>query len=155
MKFVKKFWNRFAPLVFGEVTAFGGFFFYGLVLLFTLSLSLFNLFVLLLFGFVVSALITILVRTFYFKERPNKVEYSNYIEKIDSSSFPSLHTGRVFYMALVVSYFFQNVYLTALMMFLAIITAYSRVFLKRHDYYDLAGGVVLAVVCFGLSLVVF
>ena len=77
MKFIRKFIHRFAPLVFGEVTAFGGFFFYGLVLLFTLSIGLFDLFILLLFGFVVSALLTILVRTFYFKERPNKVEYSN------------------------------------------------------------------------------
>ncbi len=155
MKLIKKFWGRFAPLVFGEVTAFGGIFFHGIVLLLTLTLGLFELFVLLLFGFILSALITILVRTFYFKERPNKVEYSNYIEKIDSSSFPSLHTGRICYMALVVSYFFQNIYLTTLMIFLAIVTAYSRVFLKRHDYYDLAGGVVLAIVCFVISLIVF
>jgi len=46
-------------------------------------------------GLVAAYFVTIIIRALYFKERPKPRKYKNIIEKIDASSFPSLHTIRV------------------------------------------------------------
>ena len=35
-----------------------------------------------------------LIKIFYYKNRPSKESYKNILEKIDSGSFPSLHSAR-------------------------------------------------------------
>ena len=93
----------------------------------------------------------IVIRSIYTKNRPDKQEYKNYLEKIDALSFPSWHTARIVYLALIFSYLFNNNLLTLLFTLVAILVAYSRVYLKRHDYWDVLGGIVLGVVAFWLS----
>ncbi|MAG02464.1 hypothetical protein CMI42_03945, partial [Candidatus Pacearchaeota archaeon] len=83
--------------------------------------------------------------------RPEKQKYGNFVERIQASSFPSWHTARIVYLAIIISYLFSNNYLTILLIIIAGLVAYSRIYLKRHDYWDVLGGIVLGIIAFWLS----
>lgn len=146
------FYRKHLDSLFRDFTTFGGAPFFGLVLLFALLFWQLELFWKLLFGFVFTVLITIIIRKFYFKERPHHEEHHNTLEKLDASSFPSLHTARVVFMALVFGFMFPELLMGLVLAVLVVFTAFSRVYLKRHDWWDLLGGAVLGVVAYGITL---
>ena len=145
----------FYEIVIRDITSLGGTPFYLLILLFTLVFGQAMLFWQLFAGMVFVTLIVILVRSVYFRDRPRKQEYSNILEKLDASSFPSLHTARIFFMAFVFLNFFWNALIGVLLLGLAVLVAYSRVYLRKHDFIDLTGGLILAGVAFYLSTFMF
>lgn len=140
--------------MFKELTSLGGSVFYGLILLLTLLVGEIDLFIKLLIGYFFSLLIVILIRTFYFKNRPNKQKHQNYLEKIDASSFPSWHATRAIFLALLFSYFFVNRYVTTSLIIMALFVSYSRIKLKKHDWVDVLGGLILGIVTFLLVFLV-
>jgi undecaprenyl-diphosphatase len=89
--------------------------------------------------------ITTIVRLLYFKRRPDGQAYKNVIEKIDASSFPSLHAMRAAILATVLSISFSNNWLTVLFAFCAIGVAISRVMTKRHYAFDVIAGLILGI----------
>ncbi len=100
----------------------------------------------LLFGAAASYLIAGIIRIVYFKDRPNKESHSNFIERIDASSFPSIHAFRVSYILIVFSHAFQNLTATILIFTSAFLVCVSRIYLRKHDYVDVLGGIVLGIV---------
>lgn len=95
------------------------------------------------FGLVLAYIITVFFRVTYFKQRPEKQKYKNWLEKIDASSFPSLHAMRGALLAVIMSAFFANIILTVLFVSIAVAVAVTRVFLKRHDPLDSGVGLVI------------
>jgi membrane-associated phospholipid phosphatase len=152
---IKKVINKYLPQLFLEITNFGGLIFYLLVLGFVLLSWQFLLFWQLLFGLVVNVTVVVIIRLLYFKNRPNKQEFSNFIERLDASSFPSLHAARIFFMALVFLVYFENIYLSVFLMVMACLVTYSRYYLRKHDSYDLFGGLTLGVLVFYVSTFIF
>ena len=128
---------------FRDVTTFGGLTFYLLILIATLIFSP-SLFFPLLLGLLISTLVIVLIRLVYFKARPLQQEYSNFIERLDASSFPSLHTARIFFLSFYFSYIWNQLHLTIILLFLALLVSYSRIHLQKHDWWDLLGGIILA-----------
>ncbi|MEM3153958.1 MAG: phosphatase PAP2 family protein [Candidatus Woesearchaeota archaeon] len=100
----------------------------------------------LLAGFILAYVVTIVIRFVYFKRRPDRQAYKNIIEKIDASSFPSLHAMRAAVLATILSITFHNNLLTALFAFCAICVATSRVMTKRHYISDVIVGLILGVI---------
>lgn len=137
-KTIQKQLNEF----FRDVTAIGGF---AASLLITLLFLSSPLLIPLIAGSILTAGIIVLIRIFYFKNRPKKETYSNFLERIDASSFPSLHTARIVFLAILFSAYFANTYLTILCAITAALVSYSRIYLKKHDWIDVAGGVVVGV----------
>ena len=127
---------------FRDLTTFGGFTFYALMLIITLIWSR-PLFWSLFRGLLLVSTVVVLIRLFYFKERPKSQEYHNLIQKIDASSFPSLHTARIVFLAFMAYSIFHNQYVTMVAVLLAALVSYSRIYLQKHDWLDLVGGVVL------------
>ena len=84
------------------------------------------------------------IKYFFFKERPNPMSYSNWIEKILAGSFPSLHSARTFSLFLL-SCVFVNIYVSFLFLIFWFSISYSRVYLKKHYWVDICGGVVLSI----------
>lgn len=152
---IKKVINKYLPQLFLEITNFGGLIFYILILGFVFLSWNFLLFWQLLFGLVINITVVVVIRLLYFKNRPNKQEFTNIIERIDASSFPSLHTARIFFLALIFLTYFQNIYLGIFLMTMACLVAYSRYYLRKHDTYDLFGGLVLGVLVFYISTLIF
>jgi membrane-associated phospholipid phosphatase len=137
-----------------DITAFGSIFIYGLILLAMLALQQFELFYRLLLGFIITYVIILLIRAVYFRKRPNKRTYKNFIEKLDASSFPSIHAARVTFLAGYLSYHFNQLYLTIFLIFVALLTIYSRFSLKKHDWIDLIAGIVVGGVTFYIMIIV-
>jgi membrane-associated phospholipid phosphatase len=151
-------YTKYVHIFFRDVTSLGGAFFYGLVSLLALAAGETELFIRLVIGFVLCVAITSLIRIFYFRNRPAKQDYYNFLERIDASSFPSLHTARIVFICITLAYFFwnnfQNNYTTAFFTFVAVIVAYSRIYLKKHDWWDLLGGVVLGTIVFWIATLI-
>ncbi len=135
-------------ILFKDITAFGSMGAYGLILLFVLALQEYWLFLKLLLGFFITLIAVIIIRMLYFKQRPKKQEYQNIIEKLDASSFPSLHTARMFFFLPLFSYYFSNLHMTLFFIIFAVLVSYSRMYLKKHDWLDIIGGIGLGLVTF-------
>lgn len=86
-----------------------------------------------------------IIRSIYFKDRPKKVGYGNFMEKIDASAFPSLHSARAAFLAAYVYLKFSNTAIFALAALAAVLVFYSRMKMQKHYLSDVAGGVILGV----------
>jgi membrane-associated phospholipid phosphatase len=132
-----------------DFSAFGGLIFY-LSLLFVTFFYLPEIFLKLLLGFMIIMGLGVVIRLIYFKNRPHKEKHHNFIEKIDASSFPSLHTARIVLIGLTLINF--DLRLSYLMIPLILGTSYARIYLRRHDLVDVLGGAVLGIITFFLLL---
>ncbi len=133
-----------------DVTSLGGlpFFLFVVVLFacFNEFVFAFRLLIFLALGYIVVAAI----RFVYFKERPKKKPYRNWLEKLDASSFPSLHAARTVGLAFFVADYFTVFWLSALLFCVAGLVCLSRITLKKHDFWDVAVGIVLGWLLFFL-----
>ena len=137
---------------FRDVTAMGGFAASLLLMLIFLGSPLF---LPLLLGSILTAGIVIIIRILYFKNRPKKELYKNWMERIDASSFPSLHTARIVFLALLFTFFVHNYYLALLCAIIAVLVSYSRIYLKKHDWIDVIGGAMLGAIAYFIIITLF
>jgi len=123
-----------------DISSFGALPFY----LFLMSLFLiFNeiiLFTWLFIGLILSFAFVIVIRIFYFKERPEKKEYKNLFEKIDASTFPSLHSWRIVMILVFLSSYYRSIYIASLFGIIALLVLFSRGYLKKHYFTDIIFG---------------
>ena len=149
----KKLNLNFSPIQ--EITALGSLVFYSILLLFFLAVQDILMFEILLTGCIITFIVTILIRTFYFKDRPNKQDHKNWIERLDASSFPSLHSARVMFLALVFIFKFQHLYTSLFFILLALIVMISRAYLRKHDWIDISSGAFLGLLTYWVITLVF
>jgi undecaprenyl-diphosphatase len=97
-------------------------------------------------GIVIAYAVTILIRVLYFRQRPDMEKYHSFIQKIDASSFPSLHSMRAGVLGTVLALHFSNPLLSALFVLCSVAVAASRVLLKRHFVSDVVAGLVIGVI---------
>jgi len=116
------------------------------VIIFSFLVGMQQLALQLLCGLILAYVVTVIIRFVYFKRRPDKQAYKNIIEKIDASSFPSLHAMRAAVLATILSLAFNNSLLTVLFALCAIGVAVSRVMTKRHYMSDVIVGLILGVI---------
>jgi membrane-associated phospholipid phosphatase len=134
-----------------DTTSLGGLIIPSLILLMALVLKEYSLFISLFLGLFFSIAIVVLIRTFYFKERPNKQKFKTYFGKIDACSFPSLHTARAFYIALILANFWgYEIFVTITLLFIASLVAISRLIMKKHDFIDVTFGFILALLLWSI-----
>ncbi len=134
-----------------DVTTFGGTPFYAIITAITFLVGQATLAIALLSGFLITMAVVVAIRTFYYKDRPKKEMFHNYLERLDASSFPSWHTARAFFLAFTFSSLMNNAFFTFLLLGIALLTAYSRIYLKKHDLVDILGGMVLAGVAYWIA----
>lgn len=133
---------------FYEITSLGGNWIYILISVFFLVLGEHGVFNRLLFGFIVVYFAVFAIKIFYFKKRPKKYPYSSFIEKIDASSFPSVHAARSAFLAIVMMVYFNNTLISVFLAILAILVAHSRIYLREHDIYDVSAGFFLGILIY-------
>src|SRR3989344_6329120 len=115
---------------FRDLTALGGMSFYALMLLFILLFQQYGIFLDLALGLLLMLVVLLLIRTFYFKARPLPQDHHTFLQKIDASSFPSLHTARIFFLALYLSVVWNKIYITIFLLIIASSVSYSRIYLQ-------------------------
>ena len=96
--------------------------------------------------------ITILIRAIHFKWRPDRQDHSNWIEKIDASSFPSLHSMRAVVLFGTLAYFFSNPLAWIFSILGMILVGGTRILLSRHYLTDVLGGAGIGLVVLILVL---
>jgi len=148
---MKGYWLRFTNTFFRDITTVGGTVFYLLVLISTFLLDEKIVAFKLVLGFLFSFLIIVLIRLFYFKNRPQKEKYHTFPERIEASSFPSWHTARALFLALLFGSMGPSRTISIFLIILAVLVMYSRIFLKKHDGIDVLGGIVLGVITFWIT----
>ena len=130
-----------------DVTAFGGITFYAVLLVFSYFYSM-NIFWMLLAGLFLMYIINVPLKLLFFKHRPAKMEYKAVWEKFEASSFPSVHSARVVFLALVFWATAADVLLKAFVILVAALVMASRVWLKKHFWSDVVAGIVSGLVVF-------
>jgi len=116
---------------------------FGVLIVLSFLLNKFELAKELFVGLIAAHILTILIRALYFRRRPDKERYRTFIEKIDASSFPSLHSMRAGVLAAVLGVYFVNFWPVLLFILCAVAVAFSRVLSKRHYASDAVVGLIL------------
>ena len=116
-----------------------------LAIILTLSFSEFVQATFLVSVFVVSYCIAIFCRLVFFRERPHKVSHGTIVERIKSSSFPSLHALRICALTTFVSIYSYPIFLLVSMGILSGLVIASRYLLGKHHKTDLAFGALLGI----------
>ena len=94
-----------------------------------------------LFVWIVVEVIGNLIKWLYHKKRPNEQSYSNILEKIDSGSYPSIHSAR----ATLTSWMLHSTIGFPLLFSIPLVflVAISRLWLRRHYLIDILSGCAL------------
>ena len=105
----------------------------------------------LLAGLIIAYALTAGIRFMYYKERPLPKRHTNVFERIDASSFPSLHAMRATLLAGVLSAVLVHPLQLGVLGICVLLTCYSRVHTQKHHASDVVAGVVFgALIVLGL-----
>lgn len=129
-----------------DTSAYGGFPFYAMMIIAFFLLDEFVFAYNLVVSLIAVTIVVALVRLVYFKPRPGmkRKTYNTIYERIDNSSFPSIHAARAVMISMALfSKFNALLPLLALMTILVLMT---RIYFKRHDAADLTVGVIIGIV---------
>ena len=128
-----------------DLKAFGGFPLSAVLIVSSFILGLSAIAWQMVIGLVADVFVVIIIRLLFFRQRPMRQKFSNIVEKVDASSFPSAHSARAGTLAGVLALYFQNPLLSVLFVLLAIGVASLRVVQKKHHVSDVVTGLILGV----------
>lgn len=86
-----------------------------------------------------------------FRNRPARMRYTKLWQKIEASSFPSVHAERALFLSLLLGSRAQNTYVSAVLVAAAALVCFSRIYLKKHYWSDVIAGAALGVAMFVVS----
>jgi membrane-associated phospholipid phosphatase len=95
-----------------------------------------------------------LIRTIFFKKRPDRQKYSGFFTKIDASSFPSMHSARSAALAIILAMVFPQNTIRIFLIIAVLAVAYTRIRLKRHYTADVIGGLILGAIVAWLTFLI-
>ncbi|MBT4447059.1 phosphatase PAP2 family protein [archaeon] len=144
----KQLFKSFYGSVVRDITTFGGSPFYAALVIFLLLIQQISLVIELILGLIIIVFIAVLIRTFYYKARPKELPHKTWIERIEASSFPSIHAARAIFLALIFGTYYQIIGVSILLTVSALAVCYSRIYLRRHDIPDILAGITLGTITF-------
>jgi len=146
----KKLFKKIIDVFMNDISSLGGSIIYGIIFLFVLLFGFYPFATAILISYILVMLLTILIRSIYFKHRPKKQKHTTeFLDKIDASSFPSAHAGRTITLLTLIILFLTkiNVFVLTFTIILALFVIYSRYYLKKHHFFDLLAGIVVGFIC--------
>ena len=133
---------------FRDITSLGSLDLYIIILLSFLIFKNYFLFRRLLIGLIIIYAVVVVIKVFYFKDRPVKFPHSSFIDRLDASSFPSLHASRTAFLCAAFISYVNNATISVILILLAATVCYSRIYLKKHDFSDVSAGILLGVIVY-------
>ncbi len=125
---------------------FGSIPFYALVMLITYFLGNLSLLYRLGYGFMLSMIVVISIKSFHYKDRPQKEEFTIFMEKVVASSFPSTHSLNATVLALLLCITYPFTWILVLCPLLAISVYIQRYVSKKHFVTDIIGGLLIGII---------
>lgn len=144
--------NQAIKHIFDDLTLFGSVVFQGFLVILFFLLGEQNLSLKLLISLILVYVITLPIRYFYFKDRPKKIHYSNLLERLDASSFPSMHSMRASILLILIPLNYSSWLLFIFFGILAIIIWFSRYVVRKHYPIDIFVGAILGFIIAGLLI---
>ncbi len=139
---------------FEDVTALGGAALTTLLALFVFFLNIVPLWYQVTLGLIIIPVVSVVIRHFYFRPRPRIEPHTTWAEKMYASSFPSIHSARIWFVAAMLSLSLKNPFIAIVLLLVAFLVSYSRVTLEKHDSIDGVAGTVLGLVVAAMMLMV-
>lgn len=130
-----------------DVTSLGGITFYAVLVVSSFFYSM-HVFWMLVAGMFLMYIINVPLKLLFYRDRPTKMSYRALWEKFEASSFPSVHSARAAFLALVFWATAAPLLLKAFIILVALLVMVSRVWLKKHFWTDVAAGVVSGLAIF-------
>jgi membrane-associated phospholipid phosphatase len=134
-----------------QLTHLGGLVFYCILLGFFALSGRRGILLALLLSLIACMGFAVLIRLLYFKPRPKRIKHSNLLERLNASSFPSIHSMRALSLAFWLSLHFSSLVIAGYLVGLALLVMVSRLVLKKHDILDVFWGMVFS---FGINLLI-
>jgi len=106
----------------------------------------------LLLGIFLSHVITELIRLIYYKDRPQPRKHNSLLERIDASSFPSLHSVRAMVFFVISVFNLRSTIAIIILMIYLFSIFFSRHYLKKHFFIDIFIGAIIGL-CIGLIVI--
>jgi len=135
-----------------DVKALGGLPIYLLIIILFFILGYKTMSYRLAIGLVLAYAVTFSIRFLFFKQRPDKEKFKGAVQKLDASSFPSLHSMRASCLAVLLVLFFNNSLITFIAIIAAISVALVRVLQKRHFASDVIAGLIFGIIIAWISI---
>ncbi len=142
--------NYYFGALMENVTVFGSVFAHFLLLVLAFAIGD-PIFYVLARGIILIYVLTVPTKLLLFRNRPKKMNYKALWEKIEASSFPSVHAARATFMFLALAARFANPVVSAILLATALAVIYSRIYLKKHYAVDVIGGTMIGAVIYLLA----
>ncbi len=138
--------EEIARVVLKDLGAYGSFIFYLVIAVIFYTAGAYKFSLILIGSLATVTIVVAAIRLVYFKPRPGmkSKKYNVLYERIDNSSFPSIHVARAMMLSIA---FFQMAPLMApplVLLFIAVCA--SRIYFKRHDITDITAGAAIGAV---------
>jgi membrane-associated phospholipid phosphatase len=142
---IKEFIKKEYPDAIRDITSLGSTSIVLFTLLILLVIQQYTIFTQFITGILSLYAIVIIIRCFYFKQRPKKEEYKGWLQKMDASSFPSMHTARAWLYVAIFSTA-TTPPITIALALIALAVSYSRIKLFKHFFIDVFAGALLGLI---------
>lgn len=147
MKYTRFFRREFDEYV-RDFSAFGNFFILMGLLALVLKGREFSTAVI---GLLITSTAGNVIKFLFHRKRPKHIHYSNFLEKVQSGSFPSIHSSNAMFAGLVIIKTFNSMLVDVFFTLVILIVGYSRYHLKKHYLRDIVGGYVVGFIVFLIS----
>ena len=143
---VKSTTEEIARVALKDLSTYGSFIFYALVAAMFLAIGAYAFFEVLVISLVAVTVVVMIIRLAYFKPRPGmkRKTYTVLYDRIDNSSFPSIHVARA--VMLSAAFFRMVPTLWPVLLFLTAAVCASRIHFRRHDYTDITAGAIVGAI---------
>lgn len=129
-----------------DTTALGGLAIYVVIALIFFMLGNYHVFVELVVALALLYVVIAIIRTLFFRKRPDRQKYSGFFTRIDAGSFPSMHSARSLVLAVVLGTVFTQATVRVLLAIAVLAVACTRIRLKRHYASDVIAGLIIGAV---------
>ncbi len=133
-------------LLFDDFSFFGSIPFYLFLLLLFFFIGNMDLFFRLLYTFLLSIIVILVIKNVHYKDRPQKEEFTIFMEKVIASSFPSTHSLFVTTIAILVSFAYPVAWVIITSCILSILVYIHRYISRKHFFVDIVGGILIGIV---------
>ncbi len=138
--------RRLLSLILDDFSFFGSIPFYLFVTLIAYFTNHNLLFSRLGYSFLIGFLAIIAIKKVHYKDRPQKEEFTIFMEKVVASSFPSSHSATVTLLGILLSISFPTIWVISSAIIISLLVYLQRYITKKHFFIDIVGGAILAVI---------
>lgn len=137
--------RKLFSLLLDDFSFFGSTPFYIFITLCAFFIGNTELFLRLSYAALIAFILILAIKTIHYKDRPQKEEFSMFMEKMVASSFPSTHSMGVTGLSIFLCLSYPFPWLITMFSIFSLLVYVQRYVTKKHFVVDIVGGIMLAV----------